>query len=161
MPSSASSRNSRRLTMDFETPSRRADGDTPPASATSTNVCRSSRSKGIVPLFATELGALRGYCLAWRNDTLKSVGAKEKVVANILVLNSSVLGNGSVSKILAEEAIHRLLEANPGATVEERDLGTAPIPHLVTANMAGVRGVPATKAELAARALSDELIADH
>jgi FMN-dependent NADH-azoreductase len=91
---------------------------------------------------------------------LKSVRAKEKVVTNILVLNSSVLGNGSVSRILVEEAIHRLLEANPGATVEERDLGTAPIPHLVTANVAGVRGVPATKAELAARVLSDELIAE-
>ena len=80
-------------------------------------------------------------------------------MANILVLDSSVLGDGSASKILVEEAVHCLLEANPGATVEERDLGTAPIPHLTTANV-GVRGVPATKAELAARVLSDELIAE-
>jgi FMN-dependent NADH-azoreductase len=81
-------------------------------------------------------------------------------MTNILVLNSSVLGNGSVSKILVEEAVHRLLEANPGATVVERDLGTAPIPHLITSNVAGVRGVPATEVELATRALSDELIAE-
>ncbi len=81
-------------------------------------------------------------------------------MTNILVLNSSVLGDGSVSKLLVEEAVHGLLKANPGATVVERDLGSAPIPHLVTANVAGVRGVPTTEAELAARALSDKLIAE-
>lgn len=81
-------------------------------------------------------------------------------MANILVLNSSVLGDGSVSKILVEEAIHRILEANPGATVQNRDLGASPAPHLVTANIKGIRGIPATEAELAARALSDELIAE-
>lgn len=81
-------------------------------------------------------------------------------MANILVLNSSTLGDASVSKVLVEEAVNLLLEKNPGSTVEERDLGTAPIPHLITANVAGVRGVPATKAELAARVLSDELIAE-
>ena len=54
----------------------------------------------------------------------------------------------------------RLLEAKPGATVVQRDLGAAPIPHLTTSNLAGVRGVPATDAELAARALSDQLIAE-
>jgi FMN-dependent NADH-azoreductase len=81
-------------------------------------------------------------------------------MANVLVLNSSVLGDGSVSKVLVGEAVGRLLKANPGATVVERDLGTAPIPHLITANVAGVRGVPATEPELAARALSDKLIAE-
>jgi FMN-dependent NADH-azoreductase len=81
-------------------------------------------------------------------------------MGNILVLNSSVLGEGSVSKALVEEAVHRLVEAGSGATVTHRDLGAAPVPHLTTANVAGVRGVPATDAELAARALSDELIAE-
>ncbi|ESX66262.1 MULTISPECIES: FMN-dependent NADH-azoreductase [unclassified Mesorhizobium] len=81
-------------------------------------------------------------------------------MASILVLNSSVLGDGSVSKILVEEAVHRLLEASPGATVIRRDLGTVPVPHLTTADVAGVRGEPATDTELAARALSDELIAE-
>jgi FMN-dependent NADH-azoreductase len=77
---------------------------------------------------------------------------------SILVLNSSVLSEASVSKTLVEEAVQRLLERNPRATVVRRDLGTEPIPHLTTATVAGVRGVPTTEAELAARALSDTLI---
>ena len=81
-------------------------------------------------------------------------------MANILVLNSSVLGEGSASKILVEDAVKRLLKANPGTSAIHRDLGTEPIPHLTTANVAGVRGVPTTNAELAARHLSDELIAE-
>jgi FMN-dependent NADH-azoreductase len=81
-------------------------------------------------------------------------------MASILVLNSSVLGKGSVSKVLVKEAVQRLLEANPGATVIHRDLGTAPVPHLTTASVSGVRGEPATETELTARALSDELIAE-
>ncbi len=48
-------------------------------------------------------------------------------MASILVLNSSVLGDGSVSKALVEEAVHRLLEASPGATVIRRELGGAPM----------------------------------
>ena len=81
-------------------------------------------------------------------------------MANILVLNSSVLGEGSASKILVEDAVKRLLKANPGATAIHRDLGAEPIPHLSTSNVAGVRGVPTTNAELAARRLSDDLIAE-
>src|SRR5258708_34362921 len=81
-------------------------------------------------------------------------------MSTILVLNSSVSGHSSVSRILVEEAVSRLLEAEPGATVVHRDLGAAPVPHLTTTNLAGVRGVPATDAELAARALSDPLIAE-
>src|SRR5580704_15968359 len=81
-------------------------------------------------------------------------------MSTILVLNSSVSGDASVSRILVEETVSRLLEAEPGATVVQRDLGAAPIPHLTTTNLAGVRGVPATDAELAARALSDQLLAE-
>jgi hypothetical protein len=61
------------------------------------------------------------YHIAYRNVILPSVRAKKNVMTNILVLNSSVLGDGSVSKILVEEAVHRLLEANPGATLIHRD----------------------------------------
>lgn len=81
-------------------------------------------------------------------------------MSTILVLNSSVSSHTSVSRILVEEAVSSLLEAEPGATVVHRDLGAAPIPHLTTTNLAGVRGVPTTDAELAARALSDQLIAE-
>jgi FMN-dependent NADH-azoreductase len=79
---------------------------------------------------------------------------------SILVLNGCVLGGESVSKPLVDEAVRRPLERNPRATVIHRDLGSAPIPHLTTANVAGVRGVPTTEVELAARALSDQLIAE-
>jgi len=81
-------------------------------------------------------------------------------MANILVLNSSVLGEGSASRMLVDEAVKRLLQANPGATAIHRDLGSEPIPHLTTSTVAGVRGVATTNAELAARRLSDELIAE-
>ncbi|MGA7599442.1 MAG: NAD(P)H-dependent oxidoreductase, partial [Pseudolabrys sp.] len=81
-------------------------------------------------------------------------------MSTILVLNSSVSGVTSVSRILVKEAVSRLLEAEPGATMVHRDLGAVPIPHLTTTNLAGIRGVPATDVELAARALSDQLIAE-
>ena len=81
-------------------------------------------------------------------------------MANILVLNSSVLGDRSASKLLVEEAVGRLVDANPDATVVHRDLGAAPIPHLTAANVAGVKGVPSTDAELATLALSNELITE-
>jgi FMN-dependent NADH-azoreductase len=81
-------------------------------------------------------------------------------MSTILVLNSSVSGDTSVSRILVEAAVSRLLEAEPGATVVQRDLGAAPVPHLTSSNLAGVRGVPATDAELAARVLSDQLLAE-
>jgi len=81
-------------------------------------------------------------------------------MAHVLVLNSSVLGEASVSRILVEEAVHLLLKASPGATITHRDLGTNPIPHLTTASVAGVRGQPTTATETTARALSDELIAE-
>jgi FMN-dependent NADH-azoreductase len=81
-------------------------------------------------------------------------------MSTILALNSSVSGEASVSRVLVEAAVSRLMQAKPGATVVHRDLGAAPIPHLTTTNLAGVRGVPATDEELAARALSDQLIAE-
>ncbi len=81
-------------------------------------------------------------------------------MSNILVLNSSVLGAGSASGHLVDETVRRLVEADPGANVVRRNLGDAPIPHLTTATVAGVRAVASSEAELAARDLSDELIAE-
>ena len=52
------------------------------------------------------------------------------------------------------------MTASPAASVTWRDLGASPVPHLTTATLAGVRGEPATAAELATRALSDALIAE-
>lgn len=80
-------------------------------------------------------------------------------MSNLLVINSSANTGESVSRILIDEAIHQF-SAAPDTKIVQRDLGSDPIPHLTTANLAGVRGIPATEAELAARALSDQLIAE-
>lgn len=79
---------------------------------------------------------------------------------NILVINSSLLGEASVSRILVENAVDRLKEVNPKAAVTYRDLDESPVPHLTSATVAGVRAVAGTQAELAAQALSNELIAE-
>lgn len=79
---------------------------------------------------------------------------------SLLVLNSSVMDENSVSKVLVNETVAELLAKNPGARVTEHDLGAQPIPHLDSSNVAGVRGVPKSEAEVAARTLSDQLIAE-
>jgi FMN-dependent NADH-azoreductase len=79
---------------------------------------------------------------------------------NILVINSSVSGEASVSRILVENTLQRLLEVNPGAEVTYRDLADAHVPHLTVDTVTGVRAVAVTQPELAAQALSDELIAE-
>jgi FMN-dependent NADH-azoreductase len=79
---------------------------------------------------------------------------------NILVINSSSGGEESVSRHLVDAAVMQLKSAHPQAKIVRRDLAADPIPHLTTATLAGVRGTPVTEAELAARALSDELIAE-
>jgi FMN-dependent NADH-azoreductase len=79
---------------------------------------------------------------------------------SLLVINSSAAREGSVSRELVEFAVDRLLQDAPQATVQRRDLGENPVPHLEVATLNGVRGTPATEAEKAARALSDELIAE-
>ena len=77
----------------------------------------------------------------------------------ILVIDSAVSGEASVSKALVQEAVAALTADTP-AQVVHRDLGRDPIPHLSEATLAGVRGEPSTEAELATRALSDALIAE-
>lgn len=79
---------------------------------------------------------------------------------SILVINSSAAREGSVSRELVEFAVDRLRQDAPEATVVRRDLGANPVPHLDVSTLNGVRGTPSTDAERAARALSDELIAE-
>jgi FMN-dependent NADH-azoreductase len=79
---------------------------------------------------------------------------------SLLVINSSAAREGSVSRELVEFAVDRLLQDAPQAGVRRRDLGTHPVPHLEVATLNGVRGTPTTVVEQAARALSDELIAE-
>ena len=79
---------------------------------------------------------------------------------SLLVINSSAAREGSVSRELVEFTVDRLLQESPQARVVRRDLGVSPAPHLDVATLNGVVGTPATEAELATRALSDELIAE-
>lgn len=81
-------------------------------------------------------------------------------MSNILVLNSSLSGEASVSRLLVADAVTELTQRDPGATLVFRDLAAAPIPHLTLETVAGVRAQATTPAELASRALSDELIAE-
>ncbi|HET9067819.1 MAG TPA: FMN-dependent NADH-azoreductase [Amaricoccus sp.] len=80
-------------------------------------------------------------------------------MTNILVIDSAASGDASVSRALVREAVAALTAGRP-ARVITRDLGAEPVPHLVPATVAGIRATPETEAEHAARALSDELIAE-
>lgn len=81
-------------------------------------------------------------------------------MSNLLVINSSANTGASVSRVLIEDAVSQIIKAAPGTKIVRRDLGSDPVPHLTTANLAGVRGTPASPEEVATRALSDELIAE-
>jgi len=78
----------------------------------------------------------------------------------ILIVTSSANGEASISSRLAEAHAAQLAAAYPGASIVRRDVGAAPIPHLTQATVAAIKGTPETEAELAARALSDALIAE-
>lgn len=81
-------------------------------------------------------------------------------MSNILVLNSSVSGEASVSRLLVADAVTELTQRDPSAKVVFRDLAANPVPHLTPETVAGVRSQATTPAEQLARALSDELIAE-
>lgn len=55
---------------------------------------------------------------------------------NILHLDSSILGQGSVSRLLSAEIVARLKAENPAARVTYRDLAAEPVPHLSGAYLA-------------------------
>jgi FMN-dependent NADH-azoreductase len=80
-------------------------------------------------------------------------------MTKVLVLNSSVSGDASVSRELVQSVVDRL--TRPGVAITERDLGADPIPHLTPATVGTVRGAdPITPVEVEARALADGLIAE-
>lgn len=81
-------------------------------------------------------------------------------MSNILVLNSSVAGEASVSRLLVADAVAELTQRDANAKVVFRDLAADPVPHLLPSTVNGVRGAAATPAELEARTLSDKLIAE-
>ena len=79
---------------------------------------------------------------------------------NILIVTSSAQGAASVSSRLTATFADQLRAAHPDSRIVVRDVGRNPIPHLTEANVAGVRAEAQTETEIAARDLSDELIAE-
>jgi FMN-dependent NADH-azoreductase len=82
-------------------------------------------------------------------------------MSTVLVLNSSALGEASVSKQLVRDTVSRLRSQDPSLRVVTRDIGENPIPHLTIASANALRTAePSNPAEAAAQALSNELIAE-
>jgi FMN-dependent NADH-azoreductase len=80
-------------------------------------------------------------------------------MSTVLVLNSSALGEASVSGRLVSEAVSRLRAEDPALRVVARDLGADPVPHLTLDAATAIRGAePTNPAQAAARALSDALV---
>jgi FMN-dependent NADH-azoreductase len=86
---------------------------------------------------------------------------------NILHIDSSILGEGSVSRALGARLVETLRPKNPGATVTYRDLASTPLNHL-SGSLFAARSVEDDqrsadqKADVAAsdRAMADFLAAD-
>jgi FMN-dependent NADH-azoreductase len=77
-----------------------------------------------------------------------------------LIVTSSANGDASVSNGLATTLADRLRESDPGLHIVLRDVGANPVPHLTADTVAAIKGVPASATELAARDLSDALVAE-
>jgi FMN-dependent NADH-azoreductase len=111
-----------------------------------------------VPLFATQLAVARCYIRQLRDVTFLAGKRMRVRVSKILVVNSSVSGDMSVSRSLVEHTVSALLDAGADGTVVHRDLGDGLIPHLTPATVLGIRAEAKTADELSTSALSDELI---
>ena len=81
-------------------------------------------------------------------------------MSQVLVLNSSLSGEASVSRLLVAETLAQIVARDPAATVVVRDLAQTEIPHLNPLTVAGVRATATTVAKTKARDLSDQLIAE-
>jgi FMN-dependent NADH-azoreductase len=81
-------------------------------------------------------------------------------MSNLLVINSSINGEASVSRALVSRIVAGLTASNPGLAVVERDLAADPVPHVNGDALAGFFGQPSTPVQQAFRARSDELIAE-
>lgn len=80
-------------------------------------------------------------------------------MVSFLLIRSGVTGAGSISNMLADEALAGL--ARDGDTVTVRDLDMGAVPHLSSLTVAALlRTVPEEEEALAARTLSDRLIAE-
>ncbi|QIY43361.1 FMN-dependent NADH-azoreductase [Burkholderia cenocepacia] len=83
----------------------------------------------------------------------------------LLHIDSSILGQGSVSRELSAEIVARFRARDPGLTVTHLDLAATPIGHLTAGHLAAAQGAPADDAlkadvEIGRRALEEFLAAD-
>jgi len=73
----------------------------------------------------------------------------------LLHIDSSILGDQSVSRVLAAAIVQRLKKHNPALEVVHRDLVTRPLPHLTADDL-----IPAAPAVIGGGVLSEFLAAD-
>ncbi|MCA8111701.1 FMN-dependent NADH-azoreductase [Burkholderia cepacia] len=83
----------------------------------------------------------------------------------LLHIDSSILGQGSVSRELSAEVVANFRARDPGLTVTRLDLAATPIGHLTGQHLAAAQGAPVDEAlradvEIGQRALDAFLAAD-
>lgn len=90
---------------------------------------------------------LHNRALSSRAQTREEV---ERTPVNILHIDSSILGDHSVSRALSADVLARQLTLHPGATVTRRDLAADAPLHLSGAHLAAFQGGPVTDPLLSA-----------
>jgi FMN-dependent NADH-azoreductase len=79
-------------------------------------------------------------------------------MSSALVLNTSIAGGSSVSRVLVDDVVAALRASDPSLRVVERDLGSDPVPHLSGETIAAF-GRPTTSAPSEdGRTLSETLV---
>jgi FMN-dependent NADH-azoreductase len=80
-------------------------------------------------------------------------------MSNVLVINSAITGEASVSRALVSKVVAEL-KAQGEVQVAERDLAADPIPQVDGQGLAGFFGEPSNETQVQARARSEALIAE-
>jgi len=81
-------------------------------------------------------------------------------MTHILALHSSLSSERSISSRLINQTVAALRQSAPNAEVTVRDLAASPVPHLDGEALSGIRGDAVTEAQIAARALANQLICE-
>jgi FMN-dependent NADH-azoreductase len=81
-------------------------------------------------------------------------------MTHILALHSSLSSERSISSRLINQTVAALRQSAPNAEVTVRDLAASPVPHLDGEALSGIRGDAVTEAQIAARALANQLIGE-
>jgi FMN-dependent NADH-azoreductase len=81
-------------------------------------------------------------------------------MTKVLIINSSALGEASVSNRLTRELADKIQATDPSVEVNIRDIGSDPVPHLTAETVGAIRGMADSDAARATLELSDRLIAE-